>query len=86
MSKHMKAHDITWRELFNEIKRYAERDGEGVWDLPVYFWYDDDIDLHNNRGYTFSGVDQELYSYPSYKPVPLSDDNWLMLLLHNPAN
>lgn len=83
MAKHMKKKDMTWRELFNKIERYAERGGDAVWNLPVAMWYDDeDKTLYRNSAYTFYGIDQELYEYPSYEPSPLGDDNWLILCIN----
>ncbi len=87
MSKHMKKKDITWRELFNEVKRYAAKDGDGVWDLPVAMWYGDcDKKLVCESAYTFAGVDVECLEYPTYEPAPINEENWLMLSLNNTTN
>ena len=87
MAQHMKTKDMTWRELFDTIEHYAKRDGDGVWDLPVAMWYDDeDKTLSRNNAYTFKDIDQMAYYYPSYEPAPLNDDNWLILELNNTTN
>lgn len=72
MAQHMKPRDMTWRELFNTVKQYAEMDGDGVWDLPVATWFGD-------SAHTFCGVHAEYLLYPSYREAPISDENWLML-------
>lgn len=82
MAKHMKKKNLTWRELFEKIECCAKRDGDGVWDLPVAMWYDDEDTLYSNSAYTFYDIDQMVYEYPSYEPAPLSDDNWLILCVN----
>lgn len=87
MARHMKGKDMTWRELFNEVKRYAEKDGDGVWDLPVAMWYGNyDKELNCESAYTFANVNAECLVYPTYEPAPINDDNWLMLSLNNTTN
>ena len=87
MAAHMKKKDLTWRELFDTVKHYAEKDGNGIWDLPVCMWYgDDDRELVRESAFTFSNVRTECLLYPSYEEAPVNNENWLMLDLNNTTN